>query len=290
MQVETTFFSLNADFQLPNTSIMIPTSLKRYGLSEVVNILLKTPQNIQFDFIIKTTFLRKSIQEYLDQHNISHENHIQIQVCVSTSPPQKLDAFATPDWISAVSIGACEERIAVGGFDSTLRVFNYSGETVKCFQTQAQVNCVDWVGEDMVAAGDQKHIVAVYSVCGESAETGSVFECHGHTGSIQAIKTNRSGSHFASASWDKTVRIWMCGTEDLRKVDSSPSKKGKKRAKTSSVQVKNSVSVLEGHSGAVTCLAHDPDATTLYTGSYDHSLRVWDVPTETNTRTLASCG
>ena len=47
---------------------------------------------------------------------------------------------------------------------------------------------------------------------------------------------------------------------------------------------------LEGHTERVVCLALDPDAETLMTGSLDDTLRVWQVPSGSSAAAAAACG
>ncbi|HEY5911146.1 MAG TPA: protein kinase [Verrucomicrobiae bacterium] len=48
----------------------------------------------------------------------------------------------------------------------------------------------------------------------------------------------------------------------------------------------DSIATLRGHSGAVTCAVLAPDGKVLVTGSFDQSVRIWDVATRRSMRTL----
>ena len=94
-QVQVTFVTTSSSYVVTDAPITVPTKLRRYGLSEVINHLLgrtglssvdsfKQPQAsdclvacssleklIPFDFLIKGEFLRTSIQKYLDEKELS---------------------------------------------------------------------------------------------------------------------------------------------------------------------------------------------------------------------------
>lgn len=44
---------------------------------------------------------------------------------------------------------------------------------------------------------------------------------------------------------------------------------------------------LDGHSGPASCILFDPiDSNHLYSGSWDHSVRIWDIEAESNIHTM----
>ncbi len=74
----------------------------------------------------------------------------------------------------------------------------------------------------------------------------------GHVQAVNDVKFSPSGRHFASASFDKKVKIW-------------DGRSG------------NFVSTLTGHVGAVYCVAWSGDSRYLVSGSKDSTLKLWDI-------------
>jgi WD40 repeat protein len=74
----------------------------------------------------------------------------------------------------------------------------------------------------------------------------------GHDQGVWRAVFSEDGTRVASASWDKTIRIW--DTEN-----------GKQTF------------VLKGHEGRVTSLAFSKDGRFLYSGSEDRTVRIWNM-------------
>jgi len=99
-------------------------------------------------------------------------------------------------------------------------------------------------------------------------------ECSGHSGSVESVCVMPGSSKFASGGWDSRVLIWDANAT----TEERPAKK---------MRVESAVETLSGHTQCVSALAW-PDPLALYSGSHDHSLRLWSVTVGENTRTWST--
>src|SRR5436190_2218515 len=74
----------------------------------------------------------------------------------------------------------------------------------------------------------------------------------GHTGEVRSVAFTRDSTRLASASGDRTVKIW----------DASSGK---------------CLQTLEGHSNNVCSVAFTRDSTRLASASWDRTVKIWDV-------------
>jgi len=113
----------------------------------------------------------------------------------------------------------------------------------------------------------------------------------GHTNEISRLVVTPDGKHLASASYDRTVRLWPTGApaagkaevvldEDTRK--RAARKVGKKEPANDpgvSVETQTACTVLEGHKEWVYALGVSRDGTRLVSGDAASNVIVWDANT-----------
>lgn len=126
---------------------------------------------------------------------------------------------------------------------------------------------------------------------------------NGHTDEIAALVSFENGQKLASASYDKTIRIWDVQTGELLKTLRGhtdavkvllPLDNGKKLASAShdkTIRIwdieAGQTQILTGHEDKVTTLILGDNGKKLVSGSYDKTIRVWDIATRQLLQTLA---
>ena len=83
----------------------------------------------------------------------------------------------------------------------------------------------------------------------------TLYTCSGHSSRVTAVAWSPAGSRIASASYDKTVRIWDAANG-------------------------NTMHIYRGHADRVNAIAWSPDNTRIASASDDGTVQVWDVGAE----------
>jgi cytochrome c len=149
--------------------------------------------------------------------------------------------------VRALAISADGRTAISGSFDtSAIRwsLMTDTAEQVLRFHDGA-VNAVVFLSDGRVATGGADARIAIWNAGGTQPQT--VLE--GHTAPVVALAVSPDGKTLASASWDRTVRLWPLAGGSPR--------------------------VLDGHRQNVNGVAFLPDGSAVVSAGYDATLRIW---------------
>jgi WD40 repeat protein len=107
-----------------------------------------------------------------------------------------------------------------------------------------------------LATGGSDHTVRLWDA--ETAKAVATFD--GHTDTVCAVAFSPDGATLASGSQDRTVKLWDVGPGGASKRPGDAPLRA----------------TLEGHAGAVWCLAFSPQGKTLASGGLDKVCRLWN--------------
>ncbi|KAF3356465.1 hypothetical protein VdG1_03745 [Verticillium dahliae VDG1] len=107
-QVKVNFTTTHEDLQLPENKrqLLVPSDIKRYGLSRILNSesMLNTSAPVPLDFLVNGTFLRTTLEEYLQTEGLSSETTVTLQYVRSLLPPTYEASFQHDDWVASVDV------------------------------------------------------------------------------------------------------------------------------------------------------------------------------------------
>ena len=157
-QVKLRFFTREEDetLHVNDAPIYAPVSLKRYGLSEIVNHLLELPKSMPFDFLIDGELLRTSLQDYLIKKGLSSETFLNVEYTRAVLPPSYLSSFDNEDWVSSLDVGS--NYIYSGSYDGIVRTYNLSGKVEKQYSGHSgPIRAVHYISSTrLVSAGNDR--------------------------------------------------------------------------------------------------------------------------------------
>lgn len=149
--------------------------------------------------------------------------------------------------VRAVAVSPDGKSAITGSFDTSAIRWSFernAAEQVLRFHESA-VNAVAIFKDGRLATGGEDGRIAIW----KPGEPAPALTFAGHTAPIVSLAASPDGNTIASASWDRTIRLW-------------PLSGGAPR-------------VLEGHSQNVNGVAFTADGKTLVSAGYDATVRIW---------------
>jgi len=281
---------LPVKFQVPEDHFVLPSTLARYGLSEVVNRLLSFEQPVPFDFLIDGEYLRTSLAQYIQDRKLASEQVLKLEYVLAVSEPEQANVDQVPDWVSSIAALHTVPSPWFGAvsYDGVVRV--YEGAQPK-LAVKLSDEPLGKVAALPVEGNKSSLLVA-------ACKDGSVRCCALHydrekpvlagrptelrapaaSTAVEAVAINEDGTLLASSGWNPDVLVWNVEAAMFPAPDASSS--GTKRKSTEDHASAVPKFTLKGHSQVVTCLQYGERSRypyTLLSGSWDSTLRVWDV-------------
>jgi ribosome biogenesis protein YTM1 len=261
--------------------------------------------SIPFDFLINKKLLRLSIEGAARRDGLSLEQAVEIQYFPARLAPESDgESEILPDWISAMSYS--QNMLYSGSCDGSIRMFHNNDKNEKGSFTQesvikahsGSVKCISSLGcannLSMVASGsmDQTLVSHIHDKGNKKLSLHAVYS-GGHTSSINSVAlASINGSvKMASGDWDGGLCIWKVPQSGEIDESGESSTHKRKKQKGSSKDITNDVkevsptSYFKAHKSNISgiVLGHeqfDKNNSTLFTSSWDHSIKAWDVESQ----------
>lgn len=169
-----------------------------------------------------------------------------VAAILAASPAQaQLRGHGGP--VKALAIAPDGQTAISGSFDSSAILWalprNAAGQVLRFHESA--VNAVAILKDGRPVTGGEDGRIAIW-IAGQPAPA---IVHRGHTAPVVALAVSPAGDLIASASWDRSIRLWPVAGGEAR--------------------------VLEGHQDNVNGVAFTPDGGALVSAGYDATLRIW---------------
>lgn len=294
-------------YSVGDTVIELSNSVDKEQLNDIVRTFLKQQDKLDdsklnkltFDFLVGGRFLQVSVEKHLaiyadeiSADEILSEKLVEIEYVLSFEAPEPREAIPHEDWVSCVD--ANESHIISGSYDNSIRIFTIKDR--KCLAVienahKKPVTRVKWIALPgsakkselfFVSSGhDELSFVRSFNTITNKSEI--IFTFSGHNRSVNC--SDSSDDLVATGSFDKTIRIWSTGLQNIADEENETSS-GKKKQKTKSSEksitdtIRRAMVTLTGHKESVTgvrWLGDSEEFKSLATCSMDRTICVWDV-------------
>ena len=282
-------------------AVLIPTSFRRYQLSQYVNSQLDRGQPIPFEFLVNGTFLRTTLEDYLTANGISAENTLTVEYVRARIPPRYVASYEHDDWVSDVHTtpepSNDHPRILTASYDGRIRVWNTSSQVLATSPAGpdgghlSSVKSARFITPSQMVSASFDRTVKLWkyqdSASGSAAHLIPSLELYGHKAGIETVDASPSSNRLLTASADYAVGYWSTKKSDAppapeNLVPRAITKDGKRRKLNPSVSVaqRGPLSLMQAHTAPVSHARFDlKDSTVGYSSSLDHTVRTWDLVT-----------
>jgi ribosome biogenesis protein len=267
----------NFRYALPDIPYTIQSSFTASELNNLINTLLREAQDemyteVEFDFLVKGEFLKKSLHSHLKERDTSFEEVIDIEYVERFPAPEPLDVLLHDDWVASIS--TLNDYVLTGCYDNTVNIWNTKGEhKLTLTSHEAPVKSVGWISMSgdvaYFASGSKDQTIMIWEWKISKNKAKCIQICKGHERSVESIAISPDSKQIVSGGWDNFVKIWSA----------SPANDDVKNGTKNGVEEEDArtpILTLEGHREAVTSVQWI-DNSTILSASWDHTIKIWDM-------------
>ncbi|CRL01098.1 CLUMA_CG014360, isoform A [Clunio marinus] len=281
-QLQIHLITKQAQFAVPDVPVSIQSNVTSKELNNLLNTLLCentefTASNIEFDFLVKSEFLKTSLGKHLRDRDVSFEDIVEIEYVERFPAPEPQDCLLHDDWVSAIQANG--EWILTGSYDNSVNVWNMKGDhKLTLSGHEAPIKGVTWIsvnedtGMALFASGSKDQTIMIWEWNIGSNKANCIYICKGHERAVECVSVSPNGKQIASGGWDNFLKIWSATTLD----DNSDVVASNKKPKTEEGNIRTPQMTLEGHREAVSSCTWIDNSTVL-TSSWDHTMKIWDL-------------
>ncbi|EJD54212.1 WD40 repeat-like protein [Auricularia subglabra TFB-10046 SS5] len=294
MSSQPVVFTTRTSYTIPAQTYMLPSSWRRFQLSQLINKVLALLQPVPFDFLVRGELLRGSLADWCTERGVGEEETVEIEYIEATIPPQHAATLPHDDWVASISCTQSDQFVTAS-YDGSVRVFTASQELVHSFSPHsAPVLSATLVSQDLIASASHDRTARLTRL--DDGRTDIFASLTLHSAPVASVVASIDGSRLLTAGWDGLIGIWDTNEPEADEVpadtrDEKEHSKKRRRIADNEPRPKRKapVDVMKGHTQRVSQAVFVPGSSSeAYSCSFDSTIKAWDVRTAVSTRSIAT--
>ncbi len=303
-QVRVRFFTQHLQFSVTDAPFSIPAKLGRQGLSEVINHLLDNTTDYQsFDFIVNDQLVRSPLYKVIAVHRINTEDIVDIEFFPALTLSEESDSTELPSWIGSIAIddSSSKSQGVAGCYDGTIKMFDPESlsmvasvaaheDPIRAICSWRIYNTPDKLN---IASGSKDHTVKTWRYDPSSKSLIVENLLHGHLNSVESVAWWNTSSNVSglilSGDWGGSLAAWKLSDKVQNHLDQHVNKKKKDNdgnAATMEASRVQPLFMLKAHQQSLNSLTSCSETNNVFTASWDHSIKQWDLDRQDCVHTL----
>jgi ribosome biogenesis protein YTM1 len=258
-------------------------------MSEVINHLLELDPAVPFDFMINSNLVRTSLRKFVVSNRIDTEKVIEIEYMPVTSLSDEPETVECPAWVGTIECPAKGEHIYAGCYDGQLRAVNVGSYSISSTVAahDAPIRSIStWVdggsGNLFVATGSKDQTVKIWSTQASDGAMTHIATGKSSMSSVESVKFWEQENMLLAS--DYGGNMFAYNSLDASAASDEGDRQSKKKSKTANGSSVSSAPTdlthkfsIRAHTQAISGMEVSNDAGRVYTCSYDHSVKEWDM-------------
>lgn len=276
---------------------VVPLTLGRSGLSEVINHLLdRSDSPCSFDFLINGEILRQSLKKFITSHRISSETILQIEYIPSLHLSNDILSSESSSWVGCIDASP-SDRLFAGLYDGRVDIINNQDMTKQTsFKAHEDpIRAISMLQSpssgSFLATGSKDQSVKIWRVT-DLEQIQQVGILLGHMNSVESLSCWNHHNTLLSGDWNGNLLGWdvlsIISTSNIAVAAPASQKKRKNEQLVDNAQTIKPSFIIHGHIQSISGIQSTSAGEAVYTCSWDHSLKKWDLDRKDCVLTLAA--
>ncbi|KAK1932992.1 WD domain, G-beta repeat containing protein [Babesia divergens] len=206
------------EYDLEDSSFLLPTKIDRRGLSRMINDLLGLQTPVAFDILFNDEPLRTTLAEKLEEQKIQSESTVKLVYTLAITEPEETEVDNVNDWIAGIAFTQHAGYFATACYDGNITLYNATNivkvmDFVTANRSASAIalhSASDMENNIELVCGHMNGLLEVYCIntSAKKPTRALIATSQSDTDTIEAIAIHMKGSFLAAAGNGNDIFVY----------------------------------------------------------------------------------